>query len=100
MRAKARPLDLDEKAVNIFTDGSSLAAPRRGGVGIRIVVVDADGYEVVHDEEIPGRAGGTNQEMELLACIEALRLIGGRYSPIDLSCFTKVVPIHGLLVRR
>ena len=84
-------MNLDERAVNVFTDGSSLPAPRRGGVGIRVVVVDADGHEVVHDHEMAGHAGGTNQEMELLACIEALRLIGGRHSPVELTDFKKVV---------
>ena len=87
-------VNLDENAVNIFTDGSSLPGPRRGGVGIRIVVVDAGGHEVVDDgHTVLGRPGGTNQEMELLACIEALRLVGGRHSRVDVASFTKVV-IH------
>ena len=87
-------VNLDENAVNIFTDGSSLPAPRRGGVGIVIVVVGADGHEMVHDGgPVLGRPGGTNQEMELLACVEALRLVGGRRSPVDVRSFTKVV-IH------
>lgn len=94
VRKKPPPVILDEKAVNIFTDGSSLPAPRRGGVGIVIVVVDADGHEVVYDGgPVLGRPGGTNQEMELLACVEALRLVGGRHSPVDVRPFTKVV-IH------
>ena len=91
MRGQKRFLNLDENAVNVFTDGSSLATPRRGGIGIRIVTVDAEGKEVVHDEELLGWESGTNQEMELLACIEALRLIGRRHSPVDLDRFNKVV---------
>jgi ribonuclease HI len=91
MRGQLRALNLDENAVNVFTDGSSLPTPPRGGVGIPIVVVDSDGDEVVYDHDAPGRQGGTNQEMELLACVEALRLLGGRHSPVDLTCFSKVV---------
>jgi ribonuclease HI len=91
VRRQAPVVNIDENAVNVFTDGSSLSAPRRGGIGIHIVVVDADGNEVEHDHPMPGRAGGTNQEMELLACVEALRLVGGRHSPVDLASYSKVI---------
>ena len=84
-------MNLDERAINIFTDGSSYSTPRRGGAGLRIITVDDDGHEVVHDEVLPGHRSGTNQEMELVAVIEALQLVGGRHSPVELARFDKVV---------
>src|ERR671910_296649 len=36
-------------------------------------------------------ADGRNQEMELLACVDALRLVDGRHSPVDVTRFSKVV---------
>lgn len=62
-----------ERALNIYTDGSSYPRPRRGGIGIRYVTVDANGNEVVRDDEVPGHKGATNNEMELLACIKGLK---------------------------
>ena len=41
---------LDERAVNVFTDGSSYSHPRRGGIGIRLITVGANGHEIVHEE--------------------------------------------------
>ncbi len=40
-------MNLDERAVNVFTDGSSLPSPRRGGIGIGIFTVDDAGHEVI-----------------------------------------------------
>ncbi len=86
-------MNLDERAVNVFTDGSSLPSPRRGGTGICIVTVDDAGHEVVDYIHPQGYQGATNQEMELMACIQALRALRGNYSPVDLTRFTKIV-IH------
>ncbi|NNE34846.1 MAG: ribonuclease HI [Rhodothermales bacterium] len=61
-----------ENAINIYTDGSSFQRPRRGGMGIRYIVVNADGHEEVHDEMPAGHKEATNNEMELLACVIAL----------------------------
>jgi len=61
-----------EKALNIYTDGSCLPAPRRGGIGILFVTIDAEGREVVEPVDAQGYAGATNNEMELLACTTAL----------------------------
>ena len=83
--------NLDEHAINVFTDGSSYSGPRAGGVGIRIVTIGDDGHEIVFDHQPLGVRGGNNQQMELLACIEALKLLAGRHSPIDLTGFHKVV---------
>jgi ribonuclease HI len=91
MARRSARVTLHENAVNIFTDGSSYSRPRRGGVGYVIVVVDEKGNEVVHESLSPGFKGATNQEMELKACIEALRDIGGRHSPIDHRAYDKIV---------
>jgi ribonuclease HI len=87
----AREPVLDENALNIFTDGSSYSSPRRGGCAFRIKSLGTDGYWVDHDEQLYGVAGGTNQEMELLAVIEALNSITGRRSQYDLRDYSKVV---------
>ena len=91
MVAKPPIVVLDERAVNVFTDGSSYSGPRRGGIGYRIVTVDNNGDEVAQDCEAQGFRGGTNQEMELMACIVALRDLGGRHPPVDVRRFSKVV---------
>jgi ribonuclease HI len=62
-----------EKALNIYTDGSSLPAPRRGGIGIRFVTLNNAGDEVAENVELSGYAGATNNEMELMACVTALQ---------------------------
>jgi ribonuclease HI len=82
---------IDETAINIYTDGSSYSHPRAGGIGIRIITVDANGNEVIHDEQPLGFPGATNQQMELQACIEALQLLASRRSPVDLSQFSKII---------
>jgi len=63
---------VDEDALNIYTDGSSLSKPRRGGTGIRIIYIDASGNEVVHDFSEPGSKGANSIEMEMDACIQSL----------------------------
>jgi ribonuclease HI len=62
---------LRENALNIFTDGSSLRSPRRGGIGIRFIVVDSLGNEEQQDAQFSGYRGATNNQMELKACIAA-----------------------------
>ena len=62
-----------EDALNIYTDGSSLSGPRRGGVGIRFITVNEDGDEVITDIPTTGYKGATNNQMELLACVVALK---------------------------
>jgi ribonuclease HI len=61
-----------ENALNIFTDGSSLRSPRRGGIGIRFILVDPEGNEELQDAQFPGYPRATNNQMELQACILAL----------------------------
>ena len=62
-----------DDTLEAYTDGSSLPSPRRGGIGIRFVWCDEEtGDEVLEDLSPPGYKGGTNQEMEILACTTAL----------------------------
>jgi ribonuclease HI len=84
---------IDEKAINIYTDGSSFSHPRRGGVGIRFVHVGDDGYEVIEDVSLPGYQSGTNQEMELQACIEALQMLRRGRTDVPIEKFDKIL-IH------
>jgi ribonuclease HI len=67
---------LREDALNIFVDGSSLGSPRAGGIGIRFVLIDANGQEKIQDIQLPGYKGATNNQMELEACITALKEAG------------------------
>jgi ribonuclease HI len=81
---------LAENALGIYTDGSSYSRPRRGGVGMLFVWTAEDGSEAVHEEAPPGYVGATNNQMELLACIEALRLLLGKRPPVDPSRYAKI----------
>jgi ribonuclease HI len=66
-------MTIDEDALSIYTDGSSLGKPRTGGIGVRFVTIGSDGFEVVEDLNLFGYPGATNNQMELRACIEALK---------------------------
>ena len=63
---------LDE-VLYIYTDGSSIQSPRRGGFGIRFLYVDQDGEQYIQDIQSPGYLGATNNSMELMACVVALK---------------------------
>lgn len=78
---------IDERALNIYTDGSSKPHPRRGGVGIRYVYVNDEGAEVCENLPRLGYKGVTSNEMELSACIIALQnsssyLLGRHFTQI------------------
>lgn len=64
---------ITEDALNIYTDGSSFGGPRRGGVGMLFVLIDDSGNEQSHEFCPPGYRGATNNQMELKACVLALR---------------------------
>lgn len=84
--------ELAENALNIYTDGSQFSKRRRqGGAGFLFISVDADGEPLIHEESPPGWKGATNNQMELQACIEALKLATGRHPPISLDSLDKVV---------
>ncbi len=63
---------LAENALHIYTDGSSLPSPRRGGIGMLFLLIDPQGGEETIDSSHPGYRAATNNQMELEACIEAL----------------------------
>lgn len=91
VKAKPPTVHLDDRALNIFTDGSSYSRPRRGGIGILYVDVDENGQEKTHDYSPPGYQGASNNDMELRACIEALTEAVSRHFPIDISGKSKIV---------
>jgi ribonuclease HI len=62
-----------ENAINIYTDGSSFSHPRAGGIGIRLVLVNEEGFEEIEDISPPGFIGATNNKMEFYACIEGIK---------------------------
>lgn len=91
--AKAKPpiVHLDDQSLNIFTDGSSYNHPRRGGIGILYVDTDENGHERLVEYCPDGYRSATNNEMELVACIEALTEAMGRRFHVDLSAKSKIV---------
>ena len=72
---KARnPASLDNRTLNIYADGSASPNPGPGGIGVVYVYVAEDGSEEGQDAgPFFGREHATNNEMELLACIEGLK---------------------------
>jgi ribonuclease HI len=81
----------DEDTLNIYTDGSSLPTPRRGGMAITFLVINKAGEEEVRELVPPGYSGATNNQMELEACVVALRQATGQQPPFDRSLYRKVV---------
>jgi ribonuclease HI len=81
----------EENALNIYTDGSMLPRPRRGGAGILFVLVDSAGNEEQLDEVLSGFAGATQNQMELEAPIQALKMVTGRHPPFEPSRYRKIV---------
>ncbi|MBI2690578.1 MAG: ribonuclease HI [Solirubrobacterales bacterium] len=82
--------NLDDDALSIFTDGSSLGSPRAGGCAFVLVWCDENGDQ--QTDPVPGGAfaGASNNEMELNACVAALRDIQNKHTGKDLSKFSKV----------
>lgn len=56
-----------------YTDGSSQKKPRKGGMGIRYIYLDNQEKEIIIDCPADGYKGATNNQMELNACVEALK---------------------------
>jgi ribonuclease HI len=81
----------DDNALVIYTDGSMFSKPRRqGGIGIRFVWVDENGYEQTDDYAPPGYAQADVPQMELLAVIEALKSLA-RTPPVPPDRYEKIV---------
>jgi ribonuclease HI len=81
----------EENALNIYTDGSMLPGPRRGGAAILFVLVDDRGNEEQWEEVLTGCAGATQNQMELEAPIRALKMVTGRHAPFEPSRYRKIV---------
>jgi ribonuclease HI len=62
-----------DNTLEIYTDGSSFQSPRVGGIGIRFVWIDSTGDDQVQDVQFAGYKNATNNQMELQACIMALK---------------------------
>lgn len=76
----------------VYTDGSMLNRPRRGGYAYRIIQVDSNSEESEPlDFNPPGFLGATNNQMELMACVEALSLLASTRSPIPRCSYSKIV---------
>ena len=83
-----------EDALTVFTDGSSLHGPRRGGIGIRFIYTDSQGSEQVLDSEELGYASATNNQMELMAVITAMKEIQGRRFPEEMLASARRIDIY------
>jgi len=80
----------DEEALNIYTDGSSYPHKKRAaGVGVRFVWVNDGGDEETEDYAPIGWQKGTSDEMEIEACIVALK--EARRGFKDMSNFTRIL---------
>jgi ribonuclease HI len=80
---------ITEDELYIYTDGSSISKPRRGGIGIRYIIPNYNkGTEEYIDESKGSYTQATNNQMELLACIEALK------GCVDFEGFDKVGTIY------
>jgi ribonuclease HI len=81
---------LDEDALNIYTDGSSYPNKKRAaGVGVRYVWVNEAGDEEIEDYCPVGWEKATIDEMEIEACIVALREARRLFE--DMSRFERVL---------
>jgi ribonuclease HI len=85
---------LAENALHIYTDGSQLSKPRRqGGIGFVFIALRQGEEAEEHEASPPGWKGATNQQMELKAGIEALKIATGKHCPVSLEGLRKIV-IH------
>lgn len=81
----------EEDALNIYTDGSMLPGPRRGGTGVIFILINDDGEEEEDAPYLPGYTGATNNQMEIRAPLEALKLALGRHPPFALDRYRKII---------
>lgn len=71
----------EEDALNICTDGSMLPGPRRGGTGVIFILINGHGEKEEDAPYLLGYTGATNNQMEIRALLEALKLALGRHPP-------------------
>jgi ribonuclease HI len=81
----------DDNALIIYTDGSCKPNPRRGGYAFILLSEDEAGEERLLEYNPPGSLGATNNEMELMAPIEALRLVTSQHPPVPRDSYRKIV---------
>jgi ribonuclease HI len=81
----------EEGALTIYTDGSMLSRPRRGGAALLFVVIDEQGEEQTRHEMLAGFAGATQNEMELEAVIEGLKIATGKHPPFTAATYRKIL---------
>jgi ribonuclease HI len=74
-----------KNTIYIYSDGSSLQKPRRGGIGIRYVYLDEYEEEVRIDLDEYGYKSGTNNQMELKAVIFGLKKLHQQDIPIKFN---------------
>lgn len=79
-----------EETVVIYTDGSRLAKPNRGGTGIVLVWTNRDGHEETYEDAPPGYRGATPPQMELKAAIEGLKLLMRSPPIVPVDLYRKV----------
>ena len=72
-----------KKSIRVYTDGSCNATTRLGGIGYVIIYPDKNGYYT--EEYSTGFSNTTNSRMEILAIIEAMRVIYDHYEDIGLD---------------
>ena len=68
---------LEQNMLHVYTDGSSLSKPRRGGYAARFVYLDDAFNEQTENFEYRGVPGATNNQMELRGCIAGVKEISG-----------------------
>jgi ribonuclease HI len=94
MASKGLVIVPDDETLTVFTDGSSLPSPRRGGIGIRFIYSGRDGTEISWDRSEVGVVGATNNQMELLAVVTAMRAIQSPRFRTDLLAAARKIDIY------
>ena len=93
MARDVRYIEPADGVLTAFTDGSSLGG-RRGGVGIKLVYVDPTGVPTEWDVPVAGVKSATNNEMELLAIITAMKEIQGKRFPSEILAEATRIDIY------
>ncbi|HWQ36984.1 MAG TPA: ribonuclease H [Burkholderiales bacterium] len=61
--------------LTVYTDGSSYSKPRRGGAAFLFVTTNDAGEDSVEEFELQGYKSSSNNQMELYACVAALKQV-------------------------
>lgn len=68
-----------------------LPSPRRGGLAGLFLLINEDGKEETHSLPPSAYSSATNNQMELEACVQALRLATSQQPPFERSRYRKIV---------